>query len=149
MSPKQNAETTTPTGIEEEIEVLDQDAREALDKLADKREELQRQLKATELAEGKERERQEERRRREREEAERKAEEEAQARREKIAREMGELEAEREELANRLVEVLERRQELTWETIQDVNRHDQDRANEMVLGHMNGVQNWIKERFGV
>jgi hypothetical protein len=56
-------------GIEQEIQDLDREAREALDKLADKREELERQHRATELADERQRER----------EAERKTEEEREA----------------------------------------------------------------------
>ncbi|MDP9481538.1 MAG: hypothetical protein M3R38_38725 [Actinomycetota bacterium] len=100
-----------------DIKTLDREAREALDRLAAKREELQRQLETTELTEKRLREREEERRSAEAEEAERKAEEEAKARCEKIAEEMGELDAEREGLAKRLAEILERYQYLNWEMI--------------------------------
>lgn len=65
----------------EELEALDRRAREALDELADKREELARRHRATDLAAGRQREREEERRReREREARER----EERRRREKL-----------------------------------------------------------------
>ena len=67
----------TEQKLEKEIEDLDQEAREALDRLADKREELQRQHQATDLAAERQRERGEERRRQEAEKAEKKAREEA------------------------------------------------------------------------
>lgn len=144
MSPK---EANAPGMLEKEIEVLDREARESLDRLAAKREELQRQLETTELTEKRLREREEERRRAEAEEAERKAEEEAKARREKIAEEMGELDAEREGLAKRLAEILERHQELNWEMIQEVNRYDTERANGMAVAHGSAPRYWVEDRF--
>lgn len=134
------------TTKQKSIEVLDQEARGALDRLADKREELAREHKATELAAGRQREREEERRRGEAEEAERRAEEEAKSRREKIAEEMGELDAEREGLARRLVEILERYQELNWEMIQEVSRYDTERANAMAVRHSNAPYAWVEDR---
>lgn len=55
--------------IEQEIQDLDREAREALDKLADKREELERQHRATEIAGERQREREAERRTEEEREA--------------------------------------------------------------------------------
>ncbi len=147
MSPKKNAEITTKMGIEGEIEVLDREAGEALDRLADKREELRRQLETTERTERRLREREEERRRAEAEEAKRRAEEEAKARCEELAEEMGELDAEREGLAKRLAEILERYQELDWEMIQEVNRCDTERANGMAVAHASAVRTWVEDRF--
>lgn len=98
----------TTEKLTKEIKALDAEARTALDRLADKREELERQHQATELAAERQREREEERRRQEAEEGERKAEEEARARCEEIAEEGRELSAELEGLADRILEALER-----------------------------------------
>lgn len=75
----------TSAELQAEIEDLDREAREALDRLADKREELARQHQATELAEGRRREREAERRR----EAEREREERERRRREEETRRLG------------------------------------------------------------
>jgi hypothetical protein len=53
--------------LEQEVESLDREAREALDRLADRREGLPRQLRETELAETRQREREEKRHRKHRE----------------------------------------------------------------------------------
>jgi chromosome segregation ATPase len=139
--------TKTEKQIEKEVEDLDREATEALDRLAAKREELQRQLETTELTEKRLREREEERRSAEAEEAKRKAEEEAKARREKIAEEMGELDAEREGLAKRLAEILERYQELNWDMFQEVNRYNTERANGMAVAHASAPRTWVEDRF--
>lgn len=68
---------STEQKLEQEIQTLDAEAREALDKLADRREELERQHQGTALAAERQREREEERRR----EEERKASEKEEARR--------------------------------------------------------------------
>ncbi len=70
--------------IEKEIEDLDREAREALDKLADKREELEKQHRATELAEERKREREAVERERREEERRRKALAEARRRADEI-----------------------------------------------------------------
>lgn len=70
------AGATSTTG--QDIERLDREAREALDRLADKREELAKQHEATELAEERRREREEERRRKEAEKVREKARKAAQ-----------------------------------------------------------------------
>jgi DNA repair exonuclease SbcCD ATPase subunit len=135
-----------------DIEDLDREAREALDKLADKREELQRQLEETKLAEQRQRERGEELRRQEELEADQLAEEEARARREKITGEADQLEAEREELANRLQEIIERLQFLYWELATELSQSrkqaDKDRANDMAVGHGSRQRNWLEKKFG-
>lgn len=65
-------EQTTNEQFGKEIEALDREAREALDRLADKREELEKRHQATELAATRQKERDEERREeKERERAER------------------------------------------------------------------------------
>ncbi len=148
MSPKNDTEAPTAMGIEEEIGVLDREAREALDALADKRAELQRQLEATERAAERQRERDAERRRREQEEAERKAGEEAKARQEKIAAEVRQLEAEREGLATRLREINESLAELDERMVQEVSSRDTEHANRLILTYRGRHRRWIKERFG-
>lgn len=83
--------------LEKEIEVLDKEAREALDKLADKREELEREHRATDLAAERQREREEER----------KAEEEREHRRAvEEARKLGEERLRLEVLAEEQAEAL-------------------------------------------
>ncbi len=67
------SKTETTSAAEQDIERLDREAREALDRLADRREELAKQHEATELAEERRLERQEERRREEAEKAREKA----------------------------------------------------------------------------
>lgn len=104
---KQAEKMTEMTGTEEEVEALDREAREALDRLADKREELGRQHRGTELAEQRRREREEERRREEEREA---AERGERRRREELER-LGEgrlaLEERAEEEARALIATLE------------------------------------------
>lgn len=82
----EQTEQKTGPGLERKtLEDLDREAREALDRLADKREELERRHRETELAAGRQREREEERRR----EEERKAEETEQRRRLEEAERLG------------------------------------------------------------
>ena len=73
---------TTDEKLGKEIEALDREAREALDRLADKRAELQRQLRDTDLAAERHAEREQERREKEEREA---REREERRRREELA----------------------------------------------------------------
>lgn len=95
------AETTSTT--EQDIERLDREAREALDRLADKREDLAKQHEATGLAETRRREREEERRR----EAVEKTREKARKAAEKFGGRRLALEERAEEEAATLVATLE------------------------------------------
>lgn len=140
---------STEQKLQQEIVALDREAREAMDRLADKREELEKQHRATSLAAERQREREEERRRQEQEEAERKAAEEAKARREKIAEKRRELEAERERLANRIIEILSRLEELDGELVEEANLYDTERANAMMRSFAGRHRRWLKEKFGV
>lgn len=100
-------EMATDEQLGKDIETLDQEAREALDRLADKREELAREHKATELAAERQREREEQCRQKEQREAREKEE----ARRREEAERLGEkrrvLEVRAEEEAAALVSTLE------------------------------------------
>ncbi len=91
----------------ETIEDLDRQAREALDRLADKREELERQHRATELAEGTRQEREEERRRLEAPEAKEREERRRLEALERMGKERLRLEERAEEQAATLVSTLE------------------------------------------
>lgn len=114
---KTNAQVNGP----EEIQRLDAEAREALDRLADKREELARQHEATELAAEIQREREEEKRRKEEAEAE---EREERRRREELDR-LG-----RERLA--LEERVEKQAAGMIDTLQELLAFD--RSHHQVLG---------------
>lgn len=92
----------TTEKLTKEIAALDQEARDSLDKLADKREELERQHRATELAAERQREREEERRR----EEEREAEEREQLRRREEADKLGRERLRLEVLAEEQAEAL-------------------------------------------
>ena len=98
---------STSTEQQKSIEALDREAREALDRLADRREALAREHAATELASQRQKEREQERIRRERAEAAERERERLRAR----AREMGErrraLEERAEEEASALAGTLQ------------------------------------------
>lgn len=98
--------------LEKEIQALDQEARQAMDRLADKREELQSQLEATELAAERQDQREEEHRRAEAEDAKRRAREEAQARYQSLAEARYAAEESFEDLAYKLLETLKRLEEI-------------------------------------
>lgn len=95
-----NTESRT---TEQDIERLDREAREALDRLAQKREELAKQHQATELAEERRREREEERRSKDEEKRREKARKEA----EKLGEERLALEERAEEEATALLATLQ------------------------------------------
>ena len=90
------------TETQKDIATLDREAREALDRLADRREALAREHAATELAAGRQREREQERIRRERAEAEERERERLRAR----AAELGERRRALEERAEEEAEAL-------------------------------------------
>ncbi|MDP9474549.1 MAG: hypothetical protein M3R38_02425 [Actinomycetota bacterium] len=91
----------------ETIEDLDRRAREALDRLADKREELERQHRATELAEERRQEREAQRRRKEAQEAKEREERRRLEALERMGKERLRLEERAEEEAATLVSTLE------------------------------------------
>lgn len=134
--------------LAQEIQTLDAEARTALDKLADRREELQRQLKATELAEKRQREREAERRRQEAEEAERKALEEAKARADALHEELASLDARRDELAEEINGMLEKYGEVYGELMQEYNGFAQTRANSMASARGGMERRWLEDAFG-
>ena len=95
------------TEQQKSIEVLDKEAREALDRLADKREELAREHAATELAAGRQREREQERVRRERAEAAEREQERLRARATELGAKRLRLEERAEEEAAALAATLQ------------------------------------------
>lgn len=128
---------------------MTEQVREALDRLADRREELARCHQATDLAAQRQREREEERRRREAEEAEGKAREEARARREQIAEETSGLVAELEGLADRILGGIESLEELDLRLLDEVAPRDTERANRLAREIPGRHRRWLQERFGV
>ncbi len=119
-----------------------------MDALADKRAELERQHRATDLAAERQRERDEERRRQEQEAVEREAEAEAEARQEEIAVAVRSLEEEREVLATRITGINERLKELDGRMVQEVCSRDTERANRLILTYRGRHRRWIKATFG-
>jgi chromosome segregation ATPase len=138
---------STEQNLQKEIEALDKEAREAMDKLADKREELQRQLKATELAEERQREREELKRRKATEEAQRRRVEEAKSRCEELHREAAGLSEERDALAARLKEIFAEQSELAMQMQQAVYVYDPERANQIATDSVGAHQTWLADTF--
>ena len=146
---EKNLETTpAPETGDEELARLDREAREALDRLADRREQLERRHEATALAAERAQKREEERRRREAEEAQRKAEEAARLRREEIAEETRALEDERDELAGRIVAIIERLRELDSRMVEEASLYDTERANALISSQRGRHRSWLKRTFG-
>lgn len=102
-----STEQKVSTELQKEIETLDREAREALDRLADKREELARRHRATDLAARRQREREEERRLEEEREAKEHEERRLEEELERMAGERLALEERAEEQAAALAATLE------------------------------------------
>lgn len=138
----------TEQKLEKGIEALNKEAREAMDRLADKREELQNQLAATELAEKRQREREEERRRTEAAEAERRALEESEARYQSLSEEEARsVDTELSAAAESIKKNLERRSVLMFEMAQELAPRDQDRANALSTARVFFARDWVREEF--
>lgn len=103
---KRSTGPTTDEHLDQEIEALDKEAREALDKLADRREVLARRHRATELAAERQRERERERRLEEQREAQESARQKATEKAERLGAERLALEERAEEEAKTLAATL-------------------------------------------
>ena len=95
------------TEQQKSIEVLDREAREALDRLADRREELAREHAATELAAGRQKEREQEKVLQERREAQERQQERLRARATELGAKRLQLEERAEEEAAALIATLQ------------------------------------------
>lgn len=133
----------------DEIEALDREARAALDRLADKREEIERRHRETDLAAGRQRERGQERRR---EEA-RKAEERERRRRVEAAENLGQkrlaLELKAEEQAGALLSTLQELLELDPRHERAVRAaHGKAPAQFVSMPFERVLSDWFRGRFG-
>ena len=135
------------TELEREVEALDREARAALDRLADKREELERGREATELAADHQREREAERRREEEARAERERVEKARTTYHELYEEDRMLCEERDGLADRLKEILEERGALSGKMQTALREYDAEAANRMATESVGAGRRWIEEAF--
>jgi len=126
---------------------LDRQVREALDRLADKREELERGREVTALAADHHRQREEERQREEKARAARERVEKARASYHDIYEEDRMLCEERDGLAARLKEILVERRAHSGKMQTALREYDPEAANRMATESVGANRRWLEEAF--